>query len=109
MSCSEASRSRLVTAKARRQTAENEFQRLLSQARQDDDPGIREASTFIARMLEEKARGWLDEEDIVILLEGQREMALLRANNAQIALRSRIQTTLIHLIDLALSTLLKAA
>ncbi|CBG90341.1 hypothetical protein [Citrobacter rodentium] len=85
-----------------------EFTRLLEQARQDDDAGIRETSAFIARILQEKACGWLDLEDVVILLEGQREMALIRANNAQIALRSRIHATLIRLIDLALTTLLKA-
>ncbi|SUH05767.1 membrane protein [Salmonella enterica subsp. enterica] len=45
---------------------------------------------------------------MIILLEGQRDLARLRANNAQIALGSRIRSTVIRLIDIALALLVGA-
>ncbi len=45
---------------------------------------------------------------MIILLEGQRDLARLRANNAQIALDSRIRSTVIRLIDIALALLVGA-
>ncbi|TGE11593.1 hypothetical protein C9F07_05895, partial [Salmonella enterica subsp. enterica serovar Poona] len=73
-----------------------------------EETGIREAAAFIARALQEHARGWLDDDDMIILLEGQRDLARLRANNAQIALGSRIRSTVIRLIDIALALLVGA-
>ncbi|EAB4060523.1 hypothetical protein FQO85_19830 [Salmonella enterica] len=81
-----------------------EFIQTYKQAREDSDDGIRESAAFIARALQEHARGWLDD-DMIILLEGQRDLARLRANNAQIALGSRIRSTVIRLIDIALASL----
>ncbi|EJV4256698.1 hypothetical protein N6D31_004533, partial [Salmonella enterica] len=68
----------------------------------------RESAAFIARALQEHARGWLDDDDMIILLEGQRDLARLRANNAQIALGSRIRSAVIRLIDIALALLVGA-
>ncbi|EBE1336368.1 hypothetical protein DRW71_21550 [Salmonella enterica subsp. diarizonae] len=86
-----------------------EFIQTYKQAREDSDDGIRESAAFIARALQEHARGWLDDDDdIIILLEGQRDLARLRANNAQIALGSRIRSTVIRLIDIALASLVGA-
>jgi hypothetical protein len=48
---------------------------LFAQAQQDEDEGIRDASKLVALALREKARGWLEQEDIAILLQGQRDMA----------------------------------
>ncbi|MCF3740167.1 hypothetical protein L2E48_26070, partial [Salmonella enterica subsp. enterica serovar Weltevreden] len=62
-----------------------------------------ESAAFIARALQEHDRGWLDDDDMIILLEGQRDLARLRANNAQIALGSSIRSTVIRLIDIALA------
>ncbi len=58
--------------------------------------------------LQQCPRGWLDDDDMIILLEGQRDLARLRANNAQIALGSRIRSTVIRLIDIALALLVGA-
>lgn len=85
-----------------------EFTQTYKQAREDSDDGIRESAAFIARALQEHARGWLDDDDMIILLEGQRDLARLRANNAQIALGNRIRSTVIRLIDIALASLVGA-
>lgn len=85
-----------------------EFIQTYKQAREDSDDAIRESAAFIARALQEHARGWLDDDDMIILLEGQRDLARLRANNAQIALGSRIRSTVIRLIDIALALLVGA-
>lgn len=88
----------MTTARAEHPVASSavaEFIQAYKQAREDSDDGIRESAAFIARALQEHARGWLDDDDMIILLEGQRDLARLRANNAQIALGSRIRSTVI--------------
>lgn len=94
----------ITTAQAEHPVASSaiaEFIQTYKQAREDSDDAIRESAAFIARALQEHARGWLDDDDMIILLEGQRDLARLRANNAQIALGSRIRSTVIRLIDIA--------
>lgn len=101
----------MTTARAEHPVASSaiaEFIQAYKQAREDSDDGIRESAAFIARALQEHARGWLDDDDMIILLEGQRDLARLRANNAQIALGSRIRSTVIRLIDIALALLVGA-
>lgn len=92
----------MTTARAEHPVASSaiaEFIQTYKQAREDSDDAIRESAAFIARALQEHARGWLDDDDMIILLEGQRDLARLRANNAQIALGSRIRSTVIRLIS----------
>ncbi|ECG9437604.1 hypothetical protein HUG94_001855 [Salmonella enterica] len=101
----------MTTARAEHPVASSaiaEFIQAYKQAREDSDDGIRESAAFIARALQEHARGWLDDDDMIILLERQRDLARLRANNAQIALDSRIRSTVIRLIDIALALLVGA-
>lgn len=78
---------------------------LFQLAMQDEDEGIRDISRLIAQALKEKANGWLDRQDLMLLLETQRDIAHLRANNAQIALNRRIQTRVIRIIDIILMSL----
>lgn len=85
-----------------------EFITLLDTAMRDEDEGIREAGSLIALALREKERGWLTDDDLRVLLEGQRDIASLRANNAEITLRSRIQSVVIRLIDMTLASLIAA-
>lgn len=85
-----------------------EFFTLLKCALGDEDAGIRDAGGLIAMALREKARGWLTQEDLIVLLEGQRDIARLRANNAEIALRNRIQSITIRLLDIILASLIAA-
>lgn len=101
----------ITTARAEHPVASSaiaEFIQTYKQAREDSDDAIRESAAFIARALQEHARGWLDDDDMIILLEGQRDLAGLRANNAQIALGSRIRSTVIRLIDIATALLVGA-
>ncbi len=68
----------MTTARAEHPVASSaiaEFIRAYKQAREDSDDGIRESAAFIARALQEHARGWLDDDDMIILLEGQRDLA----------------------------------
>lgn len=65
----------MTTARAEHPVASSaiaEFIQTYKQAREDSDDGIRESAAFIARALQEHARGWLDDDDMIILLEGQR-------------------------------------
>jgi len=52
--------------------------------------------------VQEKTRGWLTHDDLALLLQGQRDIARIRANNAHIAMQTRLQSTLLRLIDMAL-------
>lgn len=88
--------------------AATEFVSLLKLALDDEDAGIRDAGELIAIALREKARGWLTQEDLIVLLEGQRDIARLRANNAEIALRNRIQSITVRLLDITLASLIAA-
>ncbi|EGL9574674.1 hypothetical protein IMA90_003854 [Salmonella enterica] len=97
----------MTTARAEHPVASSAIAEFIQAYKQADD-GIRESAAFIARALQEHARGWLDDDDMIILLEGQRDLARLRANNAQIALGSRIRSTVIRLIDIALALLVGA-
>ncbi|MFP8757483.1 hypothetical protein ACLH2F_17135 [Klebsiella grimontii] len=52
--------------------------------------------------MQEKTRGWLTHDDLALLLQGQRDIACIRANNAHIAMQTHLQSTLLRLIDMAL-------
>ncbi|VEB51397.1 membrane protein [Salmonella enterica subsp. enterica] len=86
-----------------------EFIQTYKQAREDSDDGIRESAAFIARALQEHARGWLDDDDMIIPAGRTAGPSPgYSANNAQIALGSRIRSTVIRLIDIALALLVGA-
>ncbi|WP_265669316.1 hypothetical protein [Klebsiella grimontii] len=72
----------------------------------DDDSGIRDAGTLMLQALQEKARGWLTHDDLVLLLQGQRDIARIRANNAHITMQTHLQSTLLRLLDMTLLALL---
>ncbi|MBZ7664042.1 hypothetical protein ACN9PN_21985 [Klebsiella pasteurii] len=72
----------------------------------DDDSDIRDAGTLMLQALQEKARGWLTHDDLVLLLQGQRDIARIRANNAHIAMQRHLQSTLLRLLDMTLLALL---
>lgn len=52
-----------------------------------------------------KAQGWLTEDDLRLLLEGQRDIARIRANNQSIARQAQLQATLLRLLDITLLAL----
>ncbi|EOX6342811.1 hypothetical protein ACPUUS_004238 [Salmonella enterica subsp. enterica serovar Barranquilla] len=83
----------------------NEIHYLMTTARAEHPV----ASSAIAEFIQAYKQAREDsDDDMIILLEGQRDLARLRANNAQIALDSRIRSTVIRLIDIALALLVGA-
>lgn len=83
-----------------------EWIQLMKAVVNDDDSGIRNAGTLTLRALEEQARGWLTQDDLILLLEGQRDIARIRANNERIAMQTHLQSTLLRLLDMTLLALL---
>lgn len=83
-----------------------EWMQLMKAVVNDDDSGIRNAGTLTLRALEEQARGWLTQDDLILLLEGQRDIARIRANNERIAMQTHLQSTLLRLLDMTLLALL---
>ncbi|EAR6126211.1 hypothetical protein HUO65_003084 [Salmonella enterica] len=83
----------------------NEIHYLMTTARAEHPV----ASSAIAEFIQTYKQAREDsDDDMIVLLEGQRDLARLRANNAQIALGSRIRSTVIRLIDIALALLVGA-
>ncbi|WP_259602338.1 hypothetical protein [Klebsiella quasipneumoniae] len=82
-----------------------EWQSLLTRVLADDDREVRDSAAFLRQILQEKARGWLTDEDLRLLLEGQRDIARLRANNQSIARQAQLQATLLRLFDITLLAL----
>lgn len=83
-----------------------EWLRLMDAIVNDDDRDIRDAGVLTLQALREKARGWLTEDDLILLLEGQRDIARIRANNEDIAMQTHLQATLLRLLDITLLALL---
>lgn len=55
--------------------------------------------------MQEKTRGWLTHDDLALLLQGQRDIARIRANNQSIARQAQLQATLLRLLDITLLAL----
>ncbi|WP_228727452.1 hypothetical protein [Klebsiella sp. RHBSTW-00215] len=83
-----------------------EWLQLIKDIINDDDSGIRDAGTLTLQALQEKARGWLTQDDLILLLQGQRDIAAIRANNERIAMQTHLQSTLLRLFDITLLALL---
>lgn len=81
-----------------------EFVGLLKQALNDSDTFINTSAKIAAQALLDRAQGELDEEDMTTLLNKQKTIARIHANSCEIALRTRIQTITMRLIELALNT-----
>ena len=55
-----------------------EWRQLMEAIVNDEDSGIRDAGMLTLQALQEKARGWLSQDDLILLLEGQRDIASIR-------------------------------
>ena len=67
----------------------------------DTSDVIAQSAALVAQALLYQARGELTAEDVMTLLDKQRRVAQIEANNAQIALRVRIESQLCRLIRLS--------
>ncbi|MDM4210767.1 hypothetical protein [Klebsiella spallanzanii] len=83
-----------------------EWLQLIKEIVNDDDSDIRDAGTLTLQALQENARGWLTQDDLILLLQGQRDIASIRANNERIAMQTHLQSTLLRLFDITLLALL---
>ncbi|EOT5386565.1 hypothetical protein ACNRPG_003142 [Klebsiella oxytoca] len=83
-----------------------EWLQLMEAIVNDEDSGIRDAGMLTLQALQEKARGWLSQDDLILLLEGQRDIASIRASNEQIAMQMHLHSTLLRLFDVTLLALL---
>lgn len=52
-----------------------EWLQLMEAIVNDEDSGIRDAGMLTLQAFQEKARGWLSQDDLILLLEGQRDIA----------------------------------
>lgn len=82
-----------------------EWMPLLNRVLGDEQREVRDSAIFLLQALQQKAQGWLTEDDLRLLLEGQRDIASIRANNQSIARQAQLQATLLRLLDITLLAL----
>ncbi|EKQ6528858.1 hypothetical protein [Klebsiella aerogenes] len=82
-----------------------EWMPLLNRVLGDEQREVRDSAIFLLQALQQKAQGWLTEDDLRLLLEGQRDITRIRANNQSIARQAQLQATLLRLLDITLLAL----
>ncbi|HBS5891610.1 TPA: hypothetical protein MAK96_003253 [Klebsiella aerogenes] len=82
-----------------------EWMPLLNRVLGDEQREVRDSAIFLLQALQQKAQGWLTEDDLRLLLEGQRHITRIRANNQSIARQAQLQATLLRLLDITLLAL----
>ncbi|EGT5711606.1 hypothetical protein AGJ35_11065 [Cronobacter dublinensis subsp. dublinensis] len=79
-----------------------EFLGLLKQGLNDEETFIKTTAEMTAQAVLNQAQGLITEEDMTALLNKQKTIAQIHANSSEIALRTRIQTLTVRLIDIAI-------
>ncbi|ELQ6124228.1 hypothetical protein R2255_001188 [Cronobacter dublinensis] len=79
-----------------------EFLGLLKQGLNDEETFIKTTAEMTAQAVLNQAQGLITEEDMTALLNKQKTIAQIHANSSKIALRTRIQTLTVRLIDIAI-------
>ncbi|WP_336194570.1 hypothetical protein [Klebsiella aerogenes] len=82
-----------------------EWMPLLNRVLGDEQREVRDSAIFLLQALQQKAQGWLTEDDLRLLLEGQRDIARIRANNQSITRQAQLKATLLRLLDITLQAL----
>lgn len=85
-----------------------EFRALFKQAMNDELDYIRQAAQQLDQALSYRRQGLINEDDVTTLLKKQKIIAQITANNAQIAVKIRIQKLIYRMLDIAIDILLKA-
>ncbi|ALB56372.1 FIG00553991: hypothetical protein [Cronobacter universalis NCTC 9529] len=83
----------------------NEFLSLLKQGLDDRDAFIKTSAEITAQALLDRAQGMIDEDDLAAVLNKQTAIAQIHANSSEIALRTRIQSVAMRLLELATGTI----
>ncbi|EOC0416832.1 hypothetical protein ACI0Z1_001354 [Cronobacter malonaticus] len=86
----------------------DEFLGLLKQGLNDRETFIKTSAEIAAQAVLDRSQGLISEEDIAALLNKQKAIAQIHANSSEIALRTRIQSVTMRLLDLATGTLASA-
>ncbi|EOC0208816.1 hypothetical protein ACOJCK_000476 [Cronobacter dublinensis] len=79
-----------------------EFLGLLKQGLSDEETFIKTTAEMTAQAVLNQTQGLITEEDMTALLNKQKTIAQIHANSSKIALRTRIQTLTVRLIDIAI-------
>ncbi|ALB68337.1 FIG00553991: hypothetical protein [Cronobacter dublinensis 1210] len=79
-----------------------EFLGLLKEGLNDEETFIKTTAEMTAQAVLNQAQGLITEEDMTALLNKQKTIAQIHANSSEIALRTRIQTLTVRLIDIAI-------
>lgn len=87
---------------------QDEFVSLLKSAAKDKNEFIKNSAHIIAQALLYKAQGYLNEKDVMTILRKQKKIAQIEANNAEVAVMSRIQKITYRLLDISIDFLVKA-
>jgi len=87
---------------------QDEFVSLLKSAAKDKNEFIKNSAHIIAQALLYKAQGHLNEKDVMTILRKQKKIAQIEANNAEVAVMSRIQKITYRLLDISIDFLVKA-
>ena len=61
-----------------------EWMPILNKVLGEEQREVRDSAIYLLQALQQKAQGWLTEDDLRLLLEGQRDIARIRANNQSI-------------------------
>ena len=96
-----------ITAKSLEEI-KREFLDLFGTAKKDSSEFIRYSAVQVQKALVYRAEGKLDDNDVITLLKKLKKMAQIEANNATLAVLSRIQKIVYRIIDIAIDVLVKA-
>ncbi|ELY4597944.1 hypothetical protein SM003_000501 [Cronobacter malonaticus] len=83
----------------------DEFLGLLKQGLNDRETFINTSAEIAAQAVLDRSQGLISEEDMAALLNKQKTIAQIHANSSEIALRTRIQSITMRLLDLAASAI----
>lgn len=85
-----------------------EFLDLIKEAKKDNTDFIKYVGQQTSKALIYQAEGKITPEAVSLLFKKLKKMAQIEANNAEIALMSRIQKILYRLLDIAIDSIIKA-
>ncbi|EPN9528133.1 hypothetical protein ACT5AM_002823 [Cronobacter malonaticus] len=83
----------------------DEFLDLLKQGLNDRESFIKTSAEIAAQAVLNRSQGLISEEDMAALLNKQKTIAQIHVNSSEIALRTRIQSITMRLLDLAASAI----
>nr|WP_318384228.1 hypothetical protein [uncultured Enterobacter sp.] len=90
------------------ETVRSQCLTLFRQGLHDTNEYIQSSCAQLVQVLRDKAQGELEEEDVMVYLNSQRALLQIQLNNAEIATRARMQAIVAQLLNITLTTLIRA-